>query len=386
MSLTSSEITPVQQATPIVPTSQKERYIILDALRGFALLGVLIVNMLQAYSPVVSNTDEVVATLIRAFGEGTFYPMFSFLFGLGFALQLRKGEAALPRFRRRLFVLLGIGLVHGILIWVGDILFTYAVLGYVLIYFRNKSDRKLLVSALLLWLFVFALYLLSNVGTGGELFAPKMEPDDLLRPTGDTYFEAVRARLEIYPLTLLGLFYTGPSVLAFFITGYFVGRKGVPQVISNKPFLRSIAITSTVLAAPFILWFLGVLNVFDRAGWLYIFESIVASPLLGFAYLAGLTLYADPLKNVSKPFVPIGQMALSNYLGQSLICTTLFFPYAFNLYGKLGAAATLLISLAIFAFQIVFSAWWLSQFRFGPVEWVWRSLTYGEVQTLRRGD
>ena len=138
MNLASTEAT-VQQATAITPTSQKERYIILDALRGFALLGVLIVNMLQTYSPVVSGADEVVATLIRAFGASTFYPMFSFLFGLGFALQLRKGEAALPRFRRRLLVLLCIGLVHGILIWAGDILLTYAVLGYALIYFRNKG-------------------------------------------------------------------------------------------------------------------------------------------------------------------------------------------------------------------------------------------------------
>ena len=312
MSLTSSEITPVQPASDIAPTSQKERYIILDALRGFALLGVLIVNMLQSYSPVVSSADEVVATLIHAFGASTFYPMFSFLFGLGFALQLRKGEPALPHFRRRLLVLLCIGLVHGILIWAGDILLTYAVLGYALIYFRNKRDRTLLISALLMWLFTLALYLLTNLAEG-DVFIPKAEPDEYSRPIGDTYFEAVRIRLERYYLIPLSIFIQGPAVLAFFLTGYFVGRKGVPQVISNKSFLRTVTLASAILATPLTLWFLGVLPIFEGAGWLYVLELMVASPLLGFAYLAGLTLYADPLKNVLKPFVPIGQMALSNY-------------------------------------------------------------------------
>ena len=384
VSTTVAETGRAQPSDRIAPTLQKDRFVALDALRGFALLGVLIVNMLQGYSFVRTGADEVVATLIRAFGEGTFYPMFSFLFGLGFALQLKKGKAALPRFRRRLVVLLGIGLVHGLLIWVGDILFTYAVLGFVLIFFRNLKGRTLLTWALLLWLFSLGIYLLSNFLLSGDLLVPKVEPG-FLAPTGDTYLSAVTGRLSTFPLGLLAIFLLGPSVLALFVVGYLVGRNGVPETLKNRRFLRRVAVTCGVVAAPFTLWFLGVIPFFEGVGWLYVLEFFVASPLLGFAYLAGLSLFTQPLQSFFKLLIPVGQMALSNYLGQSLICTTLFYPYAFNLYGKLGAATTLMISLVIFAFQMVVSRWWLSRYRFGPAEWVWRSLTYSAAQPLRRG-
>lgn len=385
VSTTAAETGAAQPPERLAPTLQRDRFATLDALRGFALLGVLIVNMLQGYSFVRTGTDEVAATLIRAFGEGTFYPMFSFLFGLGFALQLKKGEAALPRFRRRLVVLLGIGLVHGLLIWVGDILFTYAVLGFILTFFRNLKGRTLLTWALLLWLFSLGIYLLSNFSLGGGLLVPKAEPGEFLAPMGDTYLSAVTGRLSTFPLGLLAIFLLGPSVLALFIVGYLVGRKGVPETLENRRFLRRVALTCGVVAAPFTLWSLGVIPFFEEVGWLYVLEFLIASPLLGFAYLAGLALFAQPLQGFFRLLIPVGQMALSNYLGQSLICTTLFYPYALNLYGKLGAATTLIVSLVIFALQTVVSRWWLSRYRFGPAEWVWRSLTYGVAQPLRRG-
>ena len=374
------EVPSTATSTLIAPTKQEERITTLDALRGFALLGVLITNMLQGYSFVRTEADEVVATLIRAFAEGTFYPMFSFLFGLGFALQLRKGDAVLPRFRRRLALLLGIGSVHLLLIWAGDILFTYAVLGFVLVLFRNKGERTLLIAALLMWLFTLILYVFN-----GEFLIPEPQPSEFLEPSGNTYFSAVVGRLEIIPLELLNLFLIGPAVLALFLVGYALGRRGVQSVLENERFLRRTALTCTLLAAPFTLWLLGALPLFEGTGWMYALEFLVASPLLGFAYLAALSLFAQPLQHLLKPFVPIGQMALSNYLGQSLICTTLFYPYTFGLWG-LGAAATFPISLAIFAFQIAFSAWWLRRYRFGPAEWVWRSLTYGKRQPLRRAE
>lgn len=384
VSTTAAETGAAQPPERLAPTLQRDRFVTLDALRGFALLGVLIVNILQGYSFVLTGTDEVAATLIRAFGEGTFYPMFSFLFGLGFALQLKKGEAALPRFRRRLVVLLGIGLVHGLLIWVGDILFTYAVLGFVLIFFRNLKGRTLLTWALLLWLFSLGIYLLTNFSLGGDLLVPKAELG-FLAPMGDTYLSAVTGRLSTFPLGLLGIFLLGPSVLALFIVGYLVGRKGVLEALEDRYFLRRVALTCGVVAAPFALWFLGVIPFFEEVGWLYVLEFSLASPLLSFAYLAGLALFAQPRQGLFRLLIPVGQMALSNYLGQSLICTTLFYPYAFNLYGKLGAATTLMINLVIFAVQVVVSRWWLSRYRFGPAEWVWRSLTYGVAQPLRRG-
>ena len=367
-------------STLIAPTQQKDRITTLDALRGFALLGVLITNMLQGYSFVNTRVDEIVATLIRAFAEGSFFPMFSFLFGLGFALQLRKGEGVLPRFRRRLAVLLGIGLIHLLLIWSGDILFTYAILGFILILFRNKKDRTLLISAFFMWLFTTSVLAL----LGGDDLIPTAKPGEGIAPVGDTYLSALVGRLEFFPIDLIAIFIVGPAVLALFLVGYFIGRRGVRDVLSNKRFLRRVLLVSLLTAAPFTLWFLGAIPIFEGASWLYGLEYLFAGPFIAFAYLAGLSLFREPLEGFLRPFVPVGQMALSNYLGQSLICTTLFYPYAFGLYG-LGAAATLPISLAIFAFQMVFSAWWLRRYRFGPAEWVWRSLTYGRVQPLRRG-
>ncbi len=364
-------------STSAAPTPQNARIATLDALRGFALLGVLVTNMLQGYSFVRTGADEAVATFIRAFAEGTFYPMFSFLFGLGFALQLRKGDRMLPTFRRRLAVLLGTGFLHLLLLWAGDILLTYAVLGFVLVLFRNKKERTLLVSALFMWLFTLTLYVFN-----GAFLIPEPKPSDFLAPSGETYLSNLVGRLAVLPLELLNLFLIGPAVLALFLVGYFVGRRGVREVLENRRFLRRVALTCTLLAAPFTLWFLGAVPLFQGEGWMYALEFIFAGPLLGFAYLAGLSLFAP--RGFLKPFAPVGQMALSNYLGQSLICTTLFYPYAFGLYGELGAAATLPISLAIFAFQVVFSRWWLKRYRFGPAEWVWRSLTYGGVQPLQR--
>ena len=366
-------------STLIAPTKQKDRITTLDALRGFALLGVLITNMLQGYSFVNTRADEVVATLIRAFAEGSFFPMFSFLFGLGFALQLRKGEAALPRFRRRLAILLGIGLIHLLLIWAGDILFTYAVLGFVLILFRNRRDRTLLISAFFMWLFTTLIL----TSLGGDDLIPTAEPGEGVAPAGDTYLSILVGRLEFFPIDLIAIFLFGPTVLALFLVGYFVGRRGVREVLEDRRFLRRTLTVCVLLAAPFTLWLLGFIPVFQGASWMYGLEYLFAGPSIAFAYLAGLSLFREPLEGFLRPFVPVGQMALSNYLGQSLICTTLFYPYAFDLWG-LGIATTLPIALVIFAFQILFSAWWLRRYRFGPAEWVWRSLTYAEAQPLRR--
>lgn len=345
----------------------------LDGLRGFALLGVLVVNVLQAYSVALSPLDAHVAAVIRALGEGTFYPMFSFLFGLGVALQLAKGEAALLKVRRRLAVLIVIGLLHHGLIWSGDILLEYALLGFVLLRFRNQSDNQLRRSALLLY-GVTALFILS----GADSFSADVEPD-MVR---ETYPAILAERLQGLPLkTLDGIFSFGPALLAFFLLGYASGRRGPQRVLAARPYLRRVHLISLALAAPLTLWTLGV-GPRQGSSLLFAAEYILSSPLLTAAYLAGLPLIAGDC--FTGLFKDVGRMALSNYLAQSLICTFIFYPYGLGQLGKLGAARTLLISLGIFAAQIVISRLWLNAFRFGPAEWAWRSLTYGKAQPLLR--
>ena len=358
------------------PVEPKTRSLTLDALRGFALLGVLVVNLLQGYSVVESAADHTAELFIRALAEGTFYPIFSFLFGLGFALQLRKGEAALPLFRRRLSILLVIGLVHGVFIWYGDILTLYALLGFLLPRFRDASARVLLKTSLVGW----GISLLVLLLVSGS-FPPEGLTDVETYANG-SYLAITALRASDFALTLLsGLVGLGGQVLALFLLGLLVGRRGLKTVEQDRGWLAWTGLGSLAVALPVSLWyFLG-----DKEGWRYAVEYVVASPLLGFAYLAGLSLFMlEPLgKTLMTPFSYVGRMALSNYLGQSVICTLIFYGYGLGYYGELGAATTFWIGLAIFAVQLGASYLWLKVFRYGPAEWVWRSLTYKEWQPLR---
>ena len=358
------------------PVAPKRRSLTLDALRGFALLGVLVVNLLQAYSVTESAADRTTALLIQALAEGTFYPIFSFLFGLGFALQLHKGEDALPLFRQRLGILLVIGLVHGVLIWYGDILTLYALLGFLLPRFRDASARDLLKTSLIGWgVSLLVLLLISSS------FPPEGLTDVETYANG-SFLAITAVRASDFTLTLLsGLVGLGGQVLALFLLGLLVGRRGLRELEHDKGWLLRVGLGSLAIALPLALWYFSN----DTEGWRYALEYGIASPLLGFAYLAGLSLFMlTPLgKTVMTPFSYVGRMALSNYLGQSVICTSIFYSYGLGYYGELGAATTFLLGLAIFVFQLGVSYLWLKVFRYGPAEWVWRSLTYGEWQPLR---
>ena len=185
-----------------------------------------------------------------------------------------------------------------------------------------------------------------------------------------------------FALTLLSGLVLGGQVLALFLLGLLVGRRGVETVERDTRWLRRVGLGSLAVAFPLSLWYVSG----SGEGILYVLEYLVASPLLGFAYLAGLSLFMlTPLgRAVMTPFSYVGRMALSNYLGQSVVCTFIFYGYGLGYYGELGAQDTLLIGLAIFAFQLGASYLWLRAFRYGPAEWVWRSLTYEAVQPVRR--
>lgn len=366
--------------TTFSPTPPAERFATLDILRGFALFGVLVVNVLQGYTGPGGELDRIVANTLRILGEGTFYPVFSFLFGLGFALQLRKGTTALPLFRRRLLALLGFGLVHGFLIWRGDILAAYALIGLLLPLFRQLSDRGLVLSAGAGWL--LSLLLVSPLTGNLPAAAPL---DSSLYATGD-YLSITRLRVAEYGADLVGgTVIFGGQLLGFFLLGYLVGRRGVREVAADRPWLKKVFTVSLTTALPiFALYLYRLVTSNAVTGWIYLLEYFVASPLLGFAYLASLSLLLQrETRRRLHILSPVGRMALSNYIGQSVVCTLIFYGYGLGLYGELGAATTFGISLAIFGMQIVLSALWLTFFQYGPLEWLWRSLTYSKVQRLR---
>ncbi len=393
-----SEITQPIKPAPVAPKARLER---IDILRGIALFGILLVNMLNFSGPYLeteifsywqSLPDKVVEFLIIIFAEGAFYSIFSFLFGLGFALQMlsaeAKGEAVAqgfgPLFRRRLFFLFLFGLSHLFLIWEGDILTQYALTGLVLLSFRNRSIKQLIR-----WIIICAVISIAFFA----LIGPFSIPDGtgltelIALMSSGTYLEILQDRSSFALPTLLVLPFLIPSILWLFLVGLIAGKTRFFYTIETKtPFLkRALSITLPLaIIAKGILAYLLITN--PGGSWNFVFSWGLGGPLLGFSYIAiFLLIMQSPIgfKRLNI-LAPVGRMALTNYISHSLICTTLFYGYGFALYGKLGPLITLFIAIAIFVGQIFLSNWWLSRYRFGPLEWVWRSLTYGKWIPLVR--
>ncbi len=416
--------------TPLRPVARSERIEAIDIVRGFALLGVFTVNMLFFHSPAqaaeiglswwTNPVDWWAAAAIGVFASGKFYAMFSLLFGLGMALQMeradRRGVSFARYFLRRLAVLLGFGLTHMLLLWYGDILTLYAVLGTVLLLFHRASSRVALFAAsvayvtpvVLVWglMTLVALAetekgpLTPTTGPAEEALVSEMADSGFDSSDAATY-EAAEKALERYAsddwrdvfaqrrsdLKLSVLFYVfaGPSVAAWFLVGMVLGRVGV--------FVRPAAFGGWLRLAVWIGLPLGVIG--SVAGvWLEqtvdyeSMDGIVAAlavtfasaPLLMLGYVSAILLLLEkpgPAR-VLRYLGPVGRMALTNYLGQSLICTTIFYGYGLGWFGQVGAALGLLVVAVIFGVQILLSHWWLSRFAQGPMEWLWRRLAYSE--------
>jgi uncharacterized protein len=378
------------------PATPETRLINLDILRGFALFGVLLVNMLMfAYlaplypplsAPGLGAAGRTAEWLIRTFAEGSFYPQFAFLFGLGFALQLRKGEGVVPTYRRRLLVLLGIGVVHAVFVWLGDILVTYALVGFLLIPFRNRSDRTLLfwvVGATLYTLVTF--YVLTLFG--GNTLPPELLAQlERLYRTG-SYFELTLVRLSWLFLNLINLLALFPQILALFLLGLLVGRRGVLQdPEAHAALLRRTFQVSLGIGLPLVLLHGAAVARGASTPLLDALDVTIGSPALGFAYLSGLALLlrATRWQARLRPLAAVGRTALSNYLAQSLVCTLIFYPYGLGLFGRVGPAWGIALTVALFAAQIVLSHLWLQRYRYGLAEWVWRALTYRTRPALRQ--
>ncbi|HEX2741320.1 MAG TPA: DUF418 domain-containing protein, partial [Rubrobacter sp.] len=384
-----------------------ERIQTIDALRGFALFGILVVNMAAFRAPVFDETgldagvlDRVVTWLI-AFGfEQKFYVLFSFLFGYGLSVQMfraaERGSPLVPRFLRRLLGLLLIGLAHAVLLYTGDILVTYALLGVVLLLMRNVSSRVLLLLAAgLVLLSALAFALSGTVFATGDNAAFEAE----LRAESERSVEAYRGtpaaaiseRIRTYPGTLgFALVGQGPTALAMFLVGLWAGRRRLfERVEDHLPLLRRALVVGLVVGVAGALVWASERAVsgfaFDEGFFLAASVDFLTAPFLTAAYVVAITfLYRSPGWRRRLAFlVPVGRAALSNYLFQSLVAALIFTGYGLGLYGRVDAGLGLLLSFAIFAAQIPLSAWWMSRFAFGPAEWVLRSFTYARLQPIR---
>jgi uncharacterized protein len=378
---------------PDAPTAPEGRLASIDIVRGVALLGIFVVNMLFFSAPAgyfgltrywPGAVNAWLEAAVRIFFQGAFYSLFSFLFGLGFALQLRRTRAALPRFRRRLLVLAGIGTLHATLIWYGDILLTYAVAGFMLVPFAFRRTWVLIAGAVTFLVLSSGSYLgFWDLGLAGR--APWLTLATFDRTFGEgSYLEVVRYQLRLLGREVLNFPSLLPTVLWLFLLGLLAGRYEVFARPNRRLWLEVLA-----AALPFALVFKGFYATWLVTGvrhpFSLAFSFALGGPALMFVYLAllNLLLAREWWRRRLGLFGAAGRMALSNYLGQSLLCTLLFNGYGLGYWGELDLTVTLPLVLVIFALQAALSALWLRHFRFGPAEWVWRSLTYGAPQPLR---
>ena len=396
------------------PVSVSERILFIDVLRGAALFGILAANMRAFFAPLDiyenigalfhGHADKIAQAFIDIFIQGKFVTLFSFLFGLGFAIQLSRAESRGVRFMgfypRRLLALAVFGLIHGILIWAGDILLTYAFSGALLLLFRKRKQKTLLwwAGSLFSVPFVvngvfFGLYL---YGFRFSFMVPK--PPDMKKIQGiiDIYARgSVRQILaqnwvewkHWVPFTLFGLY-----LLALFLLGMWVWRVGIVQRLGEyRSVLKRVCAWCLPLGviANLYVTIVGLMVPNDRVsylGWSAGILSLPAAHILSAGYASGLALIFlnEERRRLLSPFAAVGRMALTNYLMQSVVCTLFFYHYTTGLYGRIGPAWGLLPTVILFAGQVALSNWWLRRYRFGPMEWLWRGLTYGKFPAMRK--
>lgn len=320
------------------------------------------------------------------------------------------GVSVIPVYRRRLFFLLLFGIAHLVLLWPGDILVFYALFGFILILFRSVSDKKLinwalgliLVPIILNAIIVFFVFLAGFSPEAKEAmeagFAENARNMSAViykalevYPTG-SFSEIVKMRLTEYGMLLPGVLFFYPNVLAMFLLGQYAARKGyLHNAGEHLPFFRKLFKRSLLIGLPLNFVYAGVF-LEAQMGQPDIY-SLIASICIGFggpaltlSYVSGIVLLRNKgyLQLLAAWLAPVGRMALTNYLMHSIITAILYLSHGFALYGQINVWQSILITIAIFLLQIPLSKIWLKHYRFGPFEWLWRSLTYGEMQPMKR--
>lgn len=394
------------------PVAPDARVAALDVLRGFALFGVLWSN-LNHYNPVApaSALDRGSAWMQEWLIQNRFYSLLGFLFGVGFAVQLHRassfGKGVLPMFYRRMLALLLFGVLHGTLIWSGDILTRFALVGGLLPFYRRLSPRGLVVAAggTLLGLAYATLLLRVAIAPG----QPPALPDSTVLYATGSWLEILPMRVAEYRrqvfVTVAQFWSASVPFLTLFVLGLAAARAGILNNLRERAgLLRKVALASLacvglgiVAGLTFGTWWprpalLSGAPGFDLphllAAWWLVFsrlpQLLIEWGTAG-VYAAGVTLLTlrPRWNSLLAPLGAVGRMSLTTYLVQSLVSTGLFYGYGLGWYGRVSYTGMLTIAVLLFAGQLAVSTWWFRSFRFGPCEWLWRSLAYGKAQPMR---
>lgn len=404
----------------VAPTKASERFVILDILRGFALLGIAIANFSEfsLYSFLggeardampTASADTIVYYLEYIFVDGKFYTLFSLLFGIGFSIILRNAERrggnGLRVFYRRMAVLLLFGFLHLLFLWSGDILMLYAAMGMLLPLLRNVGDRALVaLSVFMLALPVGVDFLRESVGYDPAAPFVRLQwhycaAYGITEENFAFWLRDAKSYSEMFQFLVQGAFERMQEfivgnryfkVLGLFIVGYVAGRNRLyARLGEGVVWLRRIAVGGLAVGVPMAVvyayssmngrpWGVGIHSV------LYLLNVYP----VGFAYLALLCLafLRRPQSRLMRGLAAPGRMALSNYIGQSLFGVVIFYGVGFGLGASVGLVIVAPIAIAVFVFQTLFCRWWLARFQFGLLEWIWRTVTYGKVFKLSLND
>jgi len=405
--------------TPMpAPTAKRERYVVMDALRGFALLGVMTINLYEFGGVDVLITAEQLAALpsaalderlefwVRLLVYDKANTLFAFLFGLGFWVQMERLQARGAPFRsiylRRAGILLILGWIHLLCLFGWDILHIYGIASFILFFSRKLPDRALLWIGLTLLLFAkpFVTWAFEFSGIKGIFEDPAAAQAGVLArqaaaQSGDflTFIALMNKDYLIWFLSggLLGwVFYA----LGRFFKGPWVARRGWIQNASDnlsmfRRWLWPLLAAGLLLEAVHLLTAdLPETVLFGQIELLRIILHAVATPLIAAGYICAIVLlfHGGSLRWLVKPFAPVGQMALTNYLTQSVAIILILTSVGpgLGLAGKAGISTFLPLVVVFCAAQIVVSHFWMKFFAFGPAEWLWRSATYGTVPGMRR--
>ncbi|GGS69231.1 DUF418 domain-containing protein [Nonomuraea spiralis] len=365
-----------------------------DAVRGFALAGILVANIGFLSDPgyALSGTmpvpDGPVALAVTAFVLTKFYIVFSFLFGYSFTLQMRAAERAGASVRartlRRCLALFVIGLAHGLLLWVGDILTLYAVLGVALLALRGLRPRTAVIAGsaiigvlTLLWLALAWLTTL-DPAAGQPVAADPAEAARVLALATGGPLDFLTMQTEIYPplVTMIWIF-QGPTALAMFLFGLAAGKSGLLEGLASRSRLLSrvqwIGFGAGLPGGLLYAWSAsrgGAAELIGNA------VNTITSILLAAAYVATLLRVIDRFPAAGRVLAAPGRVAASNYVGQSLLIALVFTGYGLALAGRLSPLAVMGVALVIYTVLVWASGRWLRTHRHGPVEYVLRRITH----------
>lgn len=409
---------PLYVEAAVAPVAPQERIETLDILRGWAVFGIILADV-DILFKITPGTDHVLNELHKLFVVDKFWPLFSFLFGLGFAMQITRAESRghdfLPLYRRRLLALLLFGLANALLllhVWRGEILHRYALCGFLLLLFRRRSPRALLLAAALCLLIprVYDTVLdgrhllrLGNPQTAAQAVREEARRQvasrardvelESIRRQGD-YFALMKGRIEWFTRSFSSFrFYLRQLEFPFalFLVGLYAGRRQIFENLPAKlPLVRQVMWWGLGLGlAGQSVWFVS--EKLPNPAWPYFTRQVgsvlepFADAALSFCYATAVVLLAQHAgwRKFLAPLAAPGRMALTNYLLQSVAFAILCPRYALGLFEQVRPAQAWGVAVVIFGLQLLISLSWLGRFRFGPVEWVWRCLTYGRLQPMR---